>query len=366
VSWSRPSGVQCPRESRPGALGDFFPAPVAPGQDGHRQASGCAVSAADHGCHACSVSPGGQALRGRWAAEPAGGKHRGPFGEKKRSSIPDGPEGFSPGSAWCATRADPWSPLGAGRAATPGRTPSRPWPISGVPWPHPLETGADDLLADEEQKRPANLVKRNRSRMAMRITARGRDRRPRRWRSQPPRPSRGEAPAALRPSWPSRHSAPRQGARRRNHRHPKVIPDGRRKPSSCTSEPGRFSRAFSPSSRQADQPHPRACRRAACRSRPDTPSLCGHEWLPAASTKHDNGGSRVLAVTSDRDTGLQMLEGTTNPIADSARVAITLDASCSACRMSGSALRLQNGWRTWLRHERALRVWRGCMVQPVA
>ena len=42
-----------------------------------------------------------------------------------------------------------------------------------------LETGADDLLADEEQKRPADLAKRNRSRMAMRITARGRDRQPR-------------------------------------------------------------------------------------------------------------------------------------------------------------------------------------------
>jgi hypothetical protein len=37
-----------------------------------------------------------------------------------------------------------------------------------------------------------------------------------------------------------------------------------------------------------------------------------------------------LAVTSDRDTGVQMLEGTTDLIADSARVAITLDASCSA------------------------------------
>jgi hypothetical protein len=43
-----------------------------------------------------------------------------------------------------------------------------------------LKTGADDLLADEEQTRPSDLAKRNRSRMAMRITARGRDRQPRR------------------------------------------------------------------------------------------------------------------------------------------------------------------------------------------
>ncbi len=35
-----------------------------------------------------------------------------------------------------------------------------------------LDTGADDLLVDEEQKwRPANLARRNRSRVAMRVTA---------------------------------------------------------------------------------------------------------------------------------------------------------------------------------------------------
>ena len=44
-----------------------------------------------------------------------------------------------------------------------------------------------------------------------------------------------------------------------------------RDPSSCTSEPGRFSRAVSPRSREADQPIPRACRRAARQSRLDTP-----------------------------------------------------------------------------------------------
>src|SRR6266567_4283606 len=34
LSWSQPSGVQCPRQSRPGALRDLVgPAPVTPGQD---------------------------------------------------------------------------------------------------------------------------------------------------------------------------------------------------------------------------------------------------------------------------------------------------------------------------------------------
>jgi hypothetical protein len=51
---------------------------------------------------------------------------------------------------------------------------------SGLTLAAPLETGADALLADEEQIRPADLAKRNRSRMAMKITARSRDRQPRR------------------------------------------------------------------------------------------------------------------------------------------------------------------------------------------
>ncbi len=61
-----------------------------------------------------------------------------------------------------------------------GKLPAAHGPFRAYPG-RTLETGADDLLADEEQKRrPADLAKRNRSRMAMRITARGRDRQPRR------------------------------------------------------------------------------------------------------------------------------------------------------------------------------------------
>jgi hypothetical protein len=44
-----------------------------------------------------------------------------------------------------------------------------------------LETGADDLLADEQEKqRAANRARRHRSRLATRIANRDRDRRPRR------------------------------------------------------------------------------------------------------------------------------------------------------------------------------------------
>jgi hypothetical protein len=42
-----------------------------------------------------------------------------------------------------------------------------------------LETGADDLLAEDENKRrAANRARRNRSRMAVRVTAREQNRRP--------------------------------------------------------------------------------------------------------------------------------------------------------------------------------------------
>jgi len=43
-----------------------------------------------------------------------------------------------------------------------------------------LEPEADDLLADEQQRRSARLARRNRSRMAVRVTGRAQDRRPRR------------------------------------------------------------------------------------------------------------------------------------------------------------------------------------------
>ena len=43
-----------------------------------------------------------------------------------------------------------------------------------------LEPDADDLLADEEERRHAKLARQNRSRVAMRVTARPQDRRPRR------------------------------------------------------------------------------------------------------------------------------------------------------------------------------------------
>jgi len=44
-----------------------------------------------------------------------------------------------------------------------------------------LEPEADDLLADEqEQRRSTRLARRNRSRMAVRVTGRAQDRRPRR------------------------------------------------------------------------------------------------------------------------------------------------------------------------------------------
>jgi hypothetical protein len=44
-----------------------------------------------------------------------------------------------------------------------------------------LETGADDLLAeDEDKRRAANRARRNRSRVAIKVTARDQDRRPRR------------------------------------------------------------------------------------------------------------------------------------------------------------------------------------------
>lgn len=46
-----------------------------------------------------------------------------------------------------------------------------------------LETDADDLLTgDEDKRRRANRARRNRSRVAMRYTARDRDRRSRPWR----------------------------------------------------------------------------------------------------------------------------------------------------------------------------------------
>lgn len=42
-----------------------------------------------------------------------------------------------------------------------------------------LEADADDLLAEEQEKRrSARLARRNRSRMAVRVTARAQDRRP--------------------------------------------------------------------------------------------------------------------------------------------------------------------------------------------
>jgi len=44
-----------------------------------------------------------------------------------------------------------------------------------------LEPEADDLLADEqERRRTARLARHNRSRMAVRVTVRAQDRRPRR------------------------------------------------------------------------------------------------------------------------------------------------------------------------------------------
>jgi hypothetical protein len=44
-----------------------------------------------------------------------------------------------------------------------------------------LETSADDLLADEEdERRRASRARRDRSRVAVRVTARDRDRQPRR------------------------------------------------------------------------------------------------------------------------------------------------------------------------------------------
>jgi hypothetical protein len=43
-----------------------------------------------------------------------------------------------------------------------------------------LEPEAEDLLADERHRRSARLARRNRSRMAVRVTARAKDRRPRR------------------------------------------------------------------------------------------------------------------------------------------------------------------------------------------
>jgi hypothetical protein len=44
-----------------------------------------------------------------------------------------------------------------------------------------LEAGADDLLAEERgRRRHANRARRNRSRMAIKVTARDHDRRPRR------------------------------------------------------------------------------------------------------------------------------------------------------------------------------------------
>ena len=44
-----------------------------------------------------------------------------------------------------------------------------------------LEADADDLLAEEQEKhRSARLARRNQSRMAVRVTARAQDRRPRR------------------------------------------------------------------------------------------------------------------------------------------------------------------------------------------
>jgi len=55
------------------------------------QAGGYAVSAADQSCHACSVSPAGQALRGRRAAKAARRQAPGSV-RKKEVLIPDGPE----------------------------------------------------------------------------------------------------------------------------------------------------------------------------------------------------------------------------------------------------------------------------------
>ncbi len=58
-----------------------------------RQAGGCAS------CHACSVSPAGQALRGRWAAKAARRQAPGSV-RRKKDPYSERAEGFSPGSAW--------------------------------------------------------------------------------------------------------------------------------------------------------------------------------------------------------------------------------------------------------------------------
>ena len=101
-----------------------------------RHAGRCAVSAPGHGCHACSVSPAGQALRGSLGCRACPGGSTG-VRSAKEILYSERARGFSPGSAWCATRAGAWSPPRAGRAAIPGRTPCRPGPIAGLPWPHP-------------------------------------------------------------------------------------------------------------------------------------------------------------------------------------------------------------------------------------
>jgi hypothetical protein len=43
-----------------------------------------------------------------------------------------------------------------------------------------LEPEADDLADEQQRRRSARLARRNRSRMAVRVTARAQDRRPRR------------------------------------------------------------------------------------------------------------------------------------------------------------------------------------------
>jgi hypothetical protein len=47
-----------------------------------------------------------------------------------------------------------------------------------------LETGADDLQ-DDDMRRRANRARRNRSRLAIKVTVRGQDRRPRQGRFEP-------------------------------------------------------------------------------------------------------------------------------------------------------------------------------------
>jgi hypothetical protein len=75
-------------------------------------------------------------VRGSLGCRACPGTSTGVRSAKESSSLPNGPEASPPAQSGALRVLTHGHPR-AGQAATPGRTPCRPGPISGLPWPHP-------------------------------------------------------------------------------------------------------------------------------------------------------------------------------------------------------------------------------------